>query len=231
MGTTGHSARRQVAGFALVATTGLALAACAGSGGSGTSGTTTSSSGSSSTSTSSSPSGTGSSTSTSSTSGSSSSTATGSGGTSSPTSGAATAVHRCTASMTVTKAVTQPGSGAAGSFVVELVTRNTGRSACDLQGYPGVSLTAPGTGAQIGAAATRDLGESASRVRLAPGASATALVRVGEASNYGSRCHEVKAAGFRVYLPAETAAQFAPYAVEACANTAAPLLSVRPFHG
>jgi hypothetical protein len=114
---------------------------------------------------------------------------------------------------------------------VELVTKNTGRSACDLQGYPGVSLTAPGTGAQIGAAASRDSGRSAARVRLAPGHSATALVRVGQASNYGPRCHEVKAAGFRVYLPGETAAQFAPYAVEGCSNTAAPLLSVRAYQG
>lgn len=229
MGSTGHSARRQVAGLALVATTGLALAACSGSGGSGTSGTTTTSSPGPSTTSTTSPSsstspGAGSSTSPSRSSG------TGSGGTSSSTSGGATAVHRCTASTTTTKAVTQPGSGAAGSFVVELVTRNTGRGACDLQGYPGVSLTAPDTGAQIGAAATRDPGQPVSRVRLAPGASAMALLRVAQAANYGPRCHETRAAGFRVYLPGETAAQFAPFTVDACSNTATPLLSVRPFH-
>ncbi|WP_162253876.1 DUF4232 domain-containing protein [Phycicoccus sp. Soil748] len=229
MGTTRHSARRQVSGLALVATTGLALAACAGSGGSGTPGTTTSSSGPSSTSTTS-PSSSTSPSAGSSTSASSRSSGTSSGGTSSSTSGGATAAHRCTASTTTTRAVTQPGSGAAGSFVVELVTRNTGRSACDLQGYPGVSLTAPDTGAQIGAAATRDLGQSPSRVRLAPGASAMALVRVAQAANYGPRCHGARAAGFRVYLPGETAAQFAPFAVDACSNTATPLLSVRPFH-
>ena len=140
-------------------------------------------------------------------------------------------MHRCTAAASTTTAVTQPGSGAAGSFVVELVTKNTGRSACVLQGYPGVSLTAPDTGAQLGAAASRDPGQTASRVQLEPGASATALVRVAQAGNYGPRCHETRAAGFRVYLPGETAAQFAPYAVQACSNTATPLLSVRPFHG
>ena len=127
--------------------------------------------------------------------------------------------------------MTQPGSGAAGSFVVELITRNTARSACFLEGYPGVSLTEPETGAQIGAAASRDSGQAVTRVRVAPGGSATALVRVGEAGNYGARCHQVKAAGFRVYLPGETAAQFAPYSVEACSNTAAPLLSVRAYQG
>ena len=224
MGTTGHSARRQLAGIAFAATAGLGLAACAG-GGTGASGTTSSSS--SATSTTSSAAGS----STSSSSSSSSTTSASSGTSSSTTSGtSAAAVRPCTAATTASKAVTEPGSGAAGSFVVELVTRNTGHSACTLQGYPGVSLTARGTGAQIGAAATRDSGQSVSRVRVAPGASATALVRVGQAANYGSRCHAAKAAGFRVYLPGETHAQFAAYAVEGCSNTATPLLSVRPFH-
>lgn len=229
MGTTGHSARRQLTGLALVATAGLGLAACAG-GGTGTSGTTSSSS-SPSSATSTTSSGAGSSTSSTSSSTSSTTTASSSSSSASSSSGtSAAAVRPCTAATTTTKAVTEPGSGAAGSFVVELVTRNTGHSACTLQGYPGVSLTAPGTGAQIGAAATRDSGQSVSRVRVAPGASAIALVRVGQAGNYGSRCHETQAAGFRVYLPGETYAQFAAYAVEGCNNTATPLLSVRPFH-
>lgn len=219
MGTTGKTARHQVAGLALVLTTGLALAACGGGGGtSGGSGTTGSATPTTTAGTSSSSSSPASSSSTTSTASSSSS------------SGATTAASiRCTAATTRTRAVTEPGGGAAGSYGVELVTTNTGRTACTLKGFPGVSFTAPGTGAQLGAAADREPGQTSPLVRLAPGASATALVRVTQAGNYGPRCQLAKAAGFRVYLPGETAAQYAPYAAEACSNSDLHLLRVRPF--
>lgn len=220
MRTTGKTARHQVAGLALVVTTGLALAACGGGGGtSGGSGTSSGATPPTATSTSSSSSSPASSSSTAST---------GSASSSSGTTPAATV--RCTAATTRTRAVTEPGGGAAGSYGVELVTTNTGRTACTLEGFPGVSFTAPGTGAQLGAAADRESGQTAPLVRLAPGASATALVRVTQAGNYGPRCQLAKAAGFRVYLPGDTAAQYAPYAAEACSNKDLHLLRVRPFH-
>lgn len=227
MGTTRTAARHHVAGVALALTTGLALAACGAgggaSGGSGTtsgSGTTGSSTSRTTTSASSSPSSPSSS--------SGSTTPTGSAGSSSGAVTAATA--RCTATTTRTRAVTEPGGGAAGSYGVELVTTNTGRAACTLKGFPGVSLTAPDTGAQLGAAADREPGLTTPLVRLAPGASATALVRVTQAGNYGTRCQLAKAAGFRVYLPGEKAAQYAPYPAQACRNSDIHLLTVRPFH-
>lgn len=223
MAGMGHTAGRQLAALTLVAATGWALAGCSGAGGGGTS----TSAGSGATGSSTPTGGSGPSTSSSS----SSSGATSSGSSGSTSSGRGAAATRCTASTTRTRAVTQPGGGAAGSFVVELVTTDTGTRPCTLQGYPGVSLTAPGTGAQVGAAADRDRTQSTPLVRLAPGSSATALVKVTQAANYGSRCHLVTAGGFRVYLPGETAAQYAPYRVEACSNTDVHLLSVRPFHG
>ena len=223
MGTTAKTARHQVAGLALVLTTGLALAACGGGGGtSGGSGTGASGT-------------TGSSTATTATGTSSGSSSAGSPGTtttgsSASSSGAATAASaRCTAGTTRTRAVTEPGGGAAGSYGVEVVTTNTGRASCTLKGFPGVSLTAPGTGAQLGAAADREPGQTSPLVRLAPGASATALVRVTRAANYGTRCRLAKASGFRVYLPGEKAAQYAPYPAEACSNGDVHLLTVRPF--
>lgn len=228
MGTTARTARHRAAGLALVLTAGLALAGCSGVGG-----TTSSGSGTTGNSKSSAPS-----TNTSTSSGTSSppGSAATSTGSASPGSGAGSSgagpagATRCTAATTRTRAVTDPGGGAAGSFGVELVTTNTGRAACTLEGFPGVSLTAPGSGAQLGAAADREPEEASPSVRLAPGASATALVRVTQAANYGSRCTQVTAAGFRVYLPGQTAAQYAPYHVEACSEPDVHLLSVRPFH-
>ncbi|MDU0313216.1 DUF4232 domain-containing protein [Phycicoccus sp. M110.8] len=222
MAGTGHQGRRHLAGLTLVATAGLALGACGGGGTSGGSG----SSSSSSSATPSSATGTSSSSTTSSSS--SSATSSGSAGSSSGT--ATTAAARCTAVTTRTRAVTEPGGGAAGSYGVELVTTNTGRTPCTLKGFPGVSLTAPGTGAQLGAAADREPGQTTPLVRLAPGASATALARVTQAGNYGSRCQLAKASGFRVYLPGEKAAQYAPYPAQACSNSDIHLLTVRPFH-
>ena len=225
MGTTARTVRHQVAGLTLVLTAGLALAACGGGGTSGASGTS-SGSGSSSSPAPSSATGTSSSSTTSSSS--SSATSSGSAGSSSGAPTATTA--RCTAATTRTRAVTEPGGGAAGSYGVELVTTNAGRTPCTLEGFPGVSFTAPGTGAQLGAAADREPGQTTPLVRLAPGASATALVRVTQAANYGSRCQLAKASGFRVYLPGEKAAQYAPYPAQACSNSDIHLLTVRPFH-
>jgi hypothetical protein len=114
---------------------------------------------------------------------------------------------------------------------VVLRVTNTGRTACTMKGFPGVSLTAPRTGAQIGAAADRARGLVPPLVRLAPGRSATALVRLTQAGNYGPRCRERLAAGFRVYVPGDTVAQFAPYRVRGCDNADIHLLSVSPFQG
>jgi uncharacterized cupredoxin-like copper-binding protein len=220
MGTTARTVRHQVAGLSLVLTAGLALAACGGGAG------TSSGSGSSS---STPQTATGTSSTSSSASSSSSATSTGSSSTSGSGTTTAAAV-RCAAATTRTRAVTEPGGGAAGHYGVELVTTNTGRTACTLKGFPGVSFTAPGTGAQLGAAADREPGQTSPLVRLAPGASATALVRVTQAGNYGSRCQLAKASGFRVYLPGEKAAQYAPYPAQACSNSDIHLLTVRPFH-
>ncbi|MFC8502813.1 DUF4232 domain-containing protein [Pedococcus sp. NPDC057267] len=216
MGTTAKTDRHQVAGVALALTAGLALAACGGGG--GTSGGSSSSSSSSAAPTSSGSS-----------SASSSSSTTSTGSASSGSGATTSAARRCTAAATSTRAVPEPGGAAAGSYGVELVTTNTGRVTCTLEGFPGVSLSASATGAQLGAAADREPGQASPLVRLAPGASATAMVRVTQAANYGPRCQLARATGLRVYLPGDTAAQYAPYPAAACSNSDVHLLSVRPF--
>jgi hypothetical protein len=127
-----------------------------------------------------------------------------------------------------TRAEAQPGGGAAGSFVVQILTTNTSSKVCQTRGYPGVSLTAAGTGKQLGAAADREPGQPIPTMRLEPGKTAVALVKVSQAGNFG--CRVTRAAGFRIYLPGDKAAEFAPYAVDACSSSSVHQLTVRPFN-
>jgi len=71
------------------------------------------------------------------------------------------------------------GGGAAGSFYSVIDFTNTSTASCTLYGYPGVSLTTA-SGAQIGAAATRDTASAPRLVTLAPGATANAELRLRE---------------------------------------------------
>ena len=111
---------------------------------------------------------------------------------------------------------------------MQILTTNTSSKVCQTRGYPGVSLTASCSGAQLGAAADREPGQPAPTMRLEPGKTAVALVKVAQAGNFG--CKVTKAAGFRVYLPGDKAAEFAPYAVDACSSASVHQLSVRPFN-
>jgi len=61
---------------------------------------------------------------------------------------------------------------------------------------------------------------------LAPRANATALVRITDAGVFTpASCHEVMAAGLRVYPPGQTRARLVPFPFRACARV--DLLSVR----
>ncbi len=129
-----------------------------------------------------------------------------------------------------TRVEAQPGSGGAGSFVVQVLATNTSSAVCVTHGYPGVSLTAPDSGRQLGAPADRESGQPMPTMRLEPGKTAVALVRVSQAGNFGAGCSMTKAAGFRIYLPGDKAAEFAPYPVDACSSSSVHQLSVRPFN-
>lgn len=119
--------------------------------------------------------------------------------------------------------------GAAGSVLVDLVVTNTSSRSCTLTGYPGLSWVAGSGGHQVGAAATRS-GEPYRTVTLAPGTSATSHARFAVAADYpAGRCAPVRAAGFRVYLPGQTRADFLPHPAEACSAAAVGQLEVRPF--
>lgn len=136
--------------------------------------------------------------------------------------GSTSSVGACRAAQT--KVVFRPTDGAAGSFYGRMVVVNTSSRTCTLHGYGGISLVGRGNGTQIGAASVR----MPSRVRtltLAPGQRARARVQVTDALNYPKRtCQPRRVQGFRVYLPGETHAQFAPYGTTGCANPAVKLV-------
>jgi hypothetical protein len=121
--------------------------------------------------------------------------------------------------------------GAAGSAYYPLNFTNTSRTTCDMYGYPGVSFAASPTGGarQIGLAAQRNAAFTKVAVRLAPGQTAHAWLKVAVAANYpAATCQPVTAYWLRIYPPGETAAGYASHAFDACSSTSAALLSVLP---
>jgi len=143
-------------------------------------------------------------------------------------SGAATTAGtpRCATSGLVIWLETQ-GNGAAGSIFYNLDFTNLSGHACTLIGYPGVSAVNL-AGHTLGSAASRDNFHAPAVVRLASGATARAVLRIVEAGNFpASICHEVSAAGVRVYPPNQTASKVVPFPFSACSRSGPVYLSVR----
>lgn len=105
----------------------------------------------------------------------------------------------------------RPGS-AAGSHYQPIVFTNRTHATCTLTGYPGVSFVAPGTGRQVGTAATRNAQHAVIQIALSPGGSASALLQIVNRANYPSdHCNARGVSGFRVYPPGNTAAAYVPF--------------------
>jgi hypothetical protein len=146
-----------------------------------------------------------------------------------PGSGAGLASCR-TGSLLITVDDSQ-ADGTAGATYYPLNFTNTGSAACQMYGYPGVSFAAApnGTARQIGAAAVRSRTFPALTVRLAPGSTTHAWLRVGVAGNYpAAACQPVTVGWLRIYPPEETVAAYVAHAFRACAATSAALLTVLP---
>jgi Protein of unknown function (DUF4232) len=117
------------------------------------------------------------------------------------------------------------GAGAGTDFTV-LDFTNSGTAACTLYGFPGVSLT-NSSGAQIGAAATRNPSKASTPITLAPGAKANATLGVGNAGNYPTgACKPTAVAQLKVFPPNQTQAMELPFAITGCAVSATHQLSV-----
>lgn len=110
---------------------------------------------------------------------------------------------------------TSRGGAAAGSRYELLTFRNTSTSTCTVDGHPGVSFVGGGNGTQLGVAAEQ--AGAAHVVRLAPGTSATALLRIANAYNYdAASCAPTTSDGFRVYPPDWRVSVFVPFRTDAC---------------
>lgn len=120
------------------------------------------------------------------------------------------------------------GGGAAGSVYMELILTNSGKAACHLKGFAGVSLTTGPNGQPIGAPAQRDTSVAVQDVLLAPGKSGTAVLRYTQAGNYPD-CVKTAAAGFRIYPPEDTASLFVERPSDACSNATIELLTIGAF--
>jgi len=139
-------------------------------------------------------------------------------------------VKTCSAGTTSVAVKPEPGGGAAGSYYFDVVVTNTGSATCTVRGFPGVSMVQGDAGSQLGAPAARD-GTVGSAIKVAPGKTAKAVLRLTQAGNYGPECRTQQARGFRIYLPDETDAQFAKISVTGCANATIKLLRIRTFGG
>jgi Protein of unknown function (DUF4232) len=144
-----------------------------------------------------------------------------------PAAGAA-AAKPCSSTGLVVWAGEEPGGGAAGSVPYRIEFTNLSGSSCTVAGYPKVSAVDL-HGKRIGAAATIEPAKEAPAVKLAPGGTATATLRIVEALNYpAGRCAPTTAAGLRISVPGGAGAKVAPLAFETCAKAGSKTLSVGP---
>jgi hypothetical protein len=119
------------------------------------------------------------------------------------------------------------GNGTAGSIYYKLKFTNLTSHACHLLGYPGVSAVDLG-GHRLGSAASRNHSHTPTVVTLARGATAAAVLQIIEAGNFSSTsCHQVLAAGLRVFPPNQTASKVVPFPFRACSRTGPVYLSVQ----
>jgi hypothetical protein len=119
------------------------------------------------------------------------------------------------------------GGGAAGSFYSFIDFTNTSSASCTLYGYPGVSLTSA-SGAQLGAAATRDATTAPATITLAPGATANAVLRMTDPTVYStSKCQPATSAYLKVYPPNQTQSVKVSFKGGTCASSAVKMLAIR----
>jgi hypothetical protein len=118
------------------------------------------------------------------------------------------------------------GSGTAGSTYYNLKFTNLSGHACTLRGYPGVSAVDLRS-RQLGSAASQNHHLIPHLVSLASGATATAVLQLGDTGHFApATCRRVTAAGLRVYPPNQTTAKLIPFPFNACSRTGPLYLSV-----
>lgn len=111
-----------------------------------------------------------------------------------------------------------PSGAAAGSVYTNIDFTNISHVTCTLYGYPGVVLAGGTPVSPIGLSAAENPGTPRQLVTLAPGAVASALLRVVQAGNFPSaRCHPTKATYLQIIPPNQRTPIFLRYPATACA--------------
>lgn len=120
--------------------------------------------------------------------------------------------------------------GAAGSTLFNVVLTNTSDTECTTQGFPVVSLVTDNNGTQLGKSAEREKDVEPAPVKLAPGASAVAPVRLTSVGPLDPQvCQPADADGIRVYPPEDKSSAFVPMkGLKGCAGEGLRYLSVQP---
>jgi hypothetical protein len=155
-------------------------------------------------------------------------------GTDGPTSGVSHAppngpatLSRCRTGDIRVTLMAAPGGGAMGSLYTWLVFTNTSAKACTLSGFPGVSYVTGASGQQVNDPATRS--GTPSKVTLTPRQAAHAQLQTGHPEAYPDTCKPVQVAGYRVYLPDETAAVFVAAPMQQCSTKGVNATTVNPI--
>ena len=152
--------------------------------------------------------------------------------TSAPAARAATAIPPCAAALgqsgnvSVWVAVDQ-GNGTAGTTYYPLEFTNTGKHACSLFGYPGVSAISR-TGQQLGSPASWGSRSGARQVVLEPGATAHTILAYHDVRAYTPRvCDPVNTTvELRIYPPGQRTATYAAFDFEACSRAGVDYMSI-----
>ena len=136
------------------------------------------------------------------------------------------ATPACSASGLVIWAGEEAGGGTAGSVFYRIEMTNLSGHSCTVSGYPKVNAVNL-QGKRIGAPATHEPGKKAHTVKLAPGATAAATLRIVDALNFPkNQCKPTLAAGLRISVPGGSGHKIAPLAFETCALTKSKTLAV-----
>ena len=124
--------------------------------------------------------------------------------------------------------------GTAGAVEVVIVFKNLDNVPCTLYGYPGVSLAAGTPVTDVGQPSSEDPTTARELVTLAPGGYANATLQVEDAANFpASSCVPVTTTWLEVIPPNQTVPLYIPYSSTACQGSAQQLTvtAVRPGNG
>jgi len=118
------------------------------------------------------------------------------------------------------------GGGTAGSIFYKIRFTNLSGQVCTLKGFPKVAAVNL-AGKRVGAVAQQEAGQVPNPVKLANGATTTALLRVVDPGNFSpSACHEVMVAGLRVTPPGQSYSKLVPVPFATCSLAGQKTLSV-----